>query len=236
MTQQLSVLYAEDHRETARRFAQEMEAYGFEVHAVHDGLAALQAFRDLKPDIVVLDYRMPGANGLEAAAVIRKEDSKVPILILSSYSEYAVTTLKKGYADFIRKDATTEEICLRIEKAWRASQHLLPADKVTGASDEVYYLSEDSLYNASTLTLSIDEKRIPLGSKLGKLFARLCREQNHFVPVEALCEELWGIYSKNKKKQLQDYVSQLRKILEDIPEVAVRYIDSKGFLLHTIDY
>ena len=107
---------------------------------------------------------------------------------------------------------------------------------MTGASDEVYYLSENSLYNASTLTLSIDEKKIPLGSKLGKLFARLCREQNHFVPVEALCEELWGIYSKNKKKQLQDYASQLRKILEDIPEVAVRYIDSKGFLLHTIDY
>ena len=84
--------------------------------------------------------------------------------------------------------------------------------------------------------MSIDEKKIPLGSKLGKLFARLCQEQNHFVPVEALCEELWGIYSKNKKKQLQDYASQLRKILEDIPEVAVRYIDSKGFLLHTIDY
>ena len=235
MEKKLDILYAEDHLETAARFAREMEAYGFRVRTVHNGEAALRAFGEKRPNAVVLDYRMPGISGLEAAEAIRRTDAQVPILILSSYTEYAAATLKNGCADFIRKDSSTEEICLRIERAWHASQGTLPASE-PAAADEVYYLNESSWYNASTFTLYVDEKPVPLSGMPGQFLAKLCRQQNHFVTAEELCKILWGVYNKGKQKQLHDYASRLRKMLEAIPEVALRSVPGKGFQLQTIDY
>ena len=70
----------------------------------------------------------------------------------------------------------------------------------------------------------------------GQFLAKLCRQQNHFVTAEELCKILWGVYNKGKQKQLHDYASRLRKMLEAIPEVALRSVPGKGFQLQTIDY
>ena len=124
MQDKLRLLYAEDNPDTARETAEELEEYGFEVNTVYDGDEAWMAFQETNPDLVLLDYRMPGKNGLEVFSLIHRMNPNIPVLILSSYTEYCIASLKNGTADFIRKDALIEEVALRLKMAWKQSRNL----------------------------------------------------------------------------------------------------------------
>ena len=60
---------------------------------------------------------MPGKTGIEVFLLIRQLDKKIPVLILSSYTELCAASLKIGTSDFVRKDGGIDELCARIEAA-----------------------------------------------------------------------------------------------------------------------
>ena len=115
------LLYAEDNRLTAKEMTEILEEEGYEVVTTYSGDEAWETFERISPDLVLLDFRMPGLNGLEVFERIRQVDAEIPVLILSSYNEYCVPSLKSGTADFIRKEADIEEICARIAAVWQPS-------------------------------------------------------------------------------------------------------------------
>ena len=210
MQNKLRLLYAEDNQDTAKETAEELEEYGFEVNIVYDGDEAWLAFQETNPDIVLLDYRMPGKNGLEVFALIHRINPTVPVLILSSYTEYCIASLKNGTADFIRKDALIEEVALRLKMAWRQSQNM-PQTEELPKTQEVYYLSENCRYNAGNTTLFINEQPIPLTAIPGELLTILCQNQNQYVSKQTLCKRLWNVYNSGKITSLRNYIfDQLR--------------------------
>lgn len=234
-TRKLNILYAEDDPAAAAETTEGLEEYGFRVQCVHDGNAAWNTFLSSSPDIVLLDYQMPGKNGLEVFRLIHDKNSEIPVLILSSYTEYCVTALKKGTADFIRKDAEIEEIAIRLRNAWRGSQHLPLTESPSGAS-AVYYLSERTTFNADHSVITICGNKIPLTQTLGALFTLLCKNQNHPVSVSSLCTDLWNLHNSSKRDSLRNYISELRKILQDDPDLSIRSHYRKGYSLVTLDF
>ena len=131
------LLYAEDNRLTAKEMTEILEEEGYEVVTTYSGDEAWETFERISPDLVLLDFRMPGLNGLEVFERIRQVDAEIPVLILSSYNEYCVPSLKSGTADFIRKEADIEEICaasLPYGNAMPPAKLMIPPEKPSSGS------------------------------------------------------------------------------------------------------
>lgn len=73
------LLYAEDNRLTAKEMTEILEEEGYEVVTTYSGDEAWETFERISPDLVLLDFRMPGLNGLEVFERIRQVDAEIPV-------------------------------------------------------------------------------------------------------------------------------------------------------------
>ena len=109
---------------------------------------------------------MPGKTGIEVFLLIRQLDKKIPVLILSSYTELCAASLKIGTSDFVRKDGGIDELCARIE----AALNRYPGPEITGhPSEKIYQLSPNSCFYPANSTLEIGDQRYPLKTMLAEL-------------------------------------------------------------------
>jgi len=69
-------------------YKEELEDEGFSVELAKNGEEALEKLPDFKPDLITLDIKMPGMNGIDVLKRIREQDRKLPIVLCSAYGEY----------------------------------------------------------------------------------------------------------------------------------------------------
>jgi YesN/AraC family two-component response regulator len=83
-----------------------------------DGKEALQKVDSLKPDIIFMDIKLPGENGLELTQRIKAGDPNITVIVLTSYDllEYRQAASKYGANYFLSKDTSTEELVKLIER------------------------------------------------------------------------------------------------------------------------
>jgi two-component system, NarL family, response regulator NreC len=95
---------------------------GFVVQEAGDGLTALNYFKDDRPDVVLLDLRMPGMNGLETLRELRKLDDGAPVVIMTAYGDIpsAVEAMKSGAYDFIVKPPKVDQLIETLKRACEA--------------------------------------------------------------------------------------------------------------------
>jgi DNA-binding response OmpR family regulator len=95
---------------------------GFIIIQAHDGLQALEMFREEHPDLIVLDLNMPGLNGLDAFKIIRQE-SRVPVIMLTSRVDEVdrVVGLELGADDYVTKPFSPREVAARVKAVLRRS-------------------------------------------------------------------------------------------------------------------
>ncbi len=145
--QKIRILLAEDHtlvRQGFRRILEDDPRITV-VGEAGTGLSAIQLFKELKPEIVVMDLSMPELGGLEASAEILKLDPNVKILILSMYSNpaYVRKALELGARGYILKDAIQVDLTRAIVALAEGNTYLSPgisdlliAQMRTGAGEE----------------------------------------------------------------------------------------------------
>jgi DNA-binding NarL/FixJ family response regulator len=94
-----------------------------------DGAAAVDLARDRRPDVVLMDIRMPGVNGIEATALIRAMTDAPEVLILTTFDtdENAFDALEAGAAGFLVKDTPPEQLLDAIRSAARGGTVISPA-------------------------------------------------------------------------------------------------------------
>lgn len=82
-----SILIVEDDRDLVKLIKINLEDLGYVVHTAGDGLEALKLFNEKDPSIIILDIMLPKMDGFEVCKQIRKENRKVPIMILTAKAE-----------------------------------------------------------------------------------------------------------------------------------------------------
>jgi DNA-binding NarL/FixJ family response regulator len=94
-----------------------------------DGRAALSLIAQHQPDVVLMDIKMAGLNGLEATARIMRDFPGVRVVILSMYAneEYVIQALRAGASGYLLKDAGTAELEVAVRAAARGETYLSPA-------------------------------------------------------------------------------------------------------------
>ncbi len=84
----MKILVVDDEESIRFLYKEELEEDGFIVEVAKDGLEALQRVPLFKPDLITLDIKMPGLNGIETLKRIREMERQVPIVMCSAYGEY----------------------------------------------------------------------------------------------------------------------------------------------------
>ena len=119
MSSAIRILIADDEVEYTESLARVLRRRGIEVEVVADGMSALQTLAGTEFDVVVLDLRMPGLDGLATLQQIRSRDILTPVLLLSGNAdlERVSAALKSGANDFLLKPCAVETLVSAIEDA-----------------------------------------------------------------------------------------------------------------------
>jgi len=113
------ILIADDEKNMRWILAKNLKDEGFEVLEAANGLEAFELFLDKEPDMVVLDYSMPGIDGMEVLKRINTINDKIPVIMITAHgsTDAAVEAMKLGAIDYISKPFDMEELKITIKKA-----------------------------------------------------------------------------------------------------------------------
>ncbi|MGH7771581.1 MAG: sigma-54-dependent transcriptional regulator [Candidatus Binatia bacterium] len=113
------ILIVDDEPFNLDLLEQELTDLGYAIERANDGEEALKKVETFQPELILLDYMMPGMNGVEVLKELRKRGSDIPVVIITAYGtiERAVQAMKEGAYDFIPKPFEPDHIALIVQKA-----------------------------------------------------------------------------------------------------------------------
>ena len=213
------VLVVDDDPVIADLVAFRLGRLGLEVSVERDGEAGLAAARQLRPDLVVLDWMMPGVDGVEVARRIRAVDS-TPILMLTARDtvDNRVEGLDAGADDYLVKPFATPELLARLRALLRRRGP--DAEEV----DEVLEF-EDLRMDLATREVSRGERRIQLTRTEFSLLELLIANPRRVLTRSRILEEVWGYDFPTTGNALEVYIGYLRRKTE---------AEGEPRLLHTV--
>ena len=117
------VLVVEDEADVREALSESLRLEGFEVEAVADGEEALKVIPDLRPNLILLDYRLPGVSGVDVVRSVRNhhEFSQIPIIMVTGLDgeDEKVAALELGADDYMVKPFSPKELSARIRAVLR---------------------------------------------------------------------------------------------------------------------
>ena len=210
------VLVVDDDQDLAEMLGIVLTGAGIDVEMVDRGDTALEAFRETKPDLVLLDVMLPGIDGVEVCRQIRAE-SMVPIVMLTARGDTqdVVAGLEAGADDYIVKPFRhPSELVARIRTRLRRST--LPSTGQISIGD----LKIDMVAHEVTRS----GKKILLTRLEFELLAALAKEPGRVFTREALLSEVWGYHHSTDTRLVNVHVQRLRSKVEldpDNPEIVL---------------
>ncbi|MBU2506949.1 MAG: sigma-54 dependent transcriptional regulator [Bacteroidetes bacterium] len=119
------ILIVDDDKDMRQLLSDILKSEGYEVRTAESGKKALKEIEVIRPEIVLLDIRLPDMNGIEVLKEIKKFDESIIVIMLSAYGDIqnAVDAMKLGAFDYFTKPFLNEEIILDIKKALQ-TRHL----------------------------------------------------------------------------------------------------------------
>lgn len=125
----LRVVLADDHRIVAEGLARLLESEFELVAVVEDGNALVASASEHRPDVVVADVGMPGLNGIEAIAQLKRNDADVRIVMLTMHRDvaYAIQALRAGAHGYVLKHSAREELIMAVRAAADRRTFVAPA-------------------------------------------------------------------------------------------------------------
>jgi two-component system, response regulator, stage 0 sporulation protein F len=104
------ILVVEDEKNLRLLYKHDLEQEGYDVITAASAVEGLEALETRSPDLVILDIRMPGMDGLEAMGRILEKHPKIPVILNSAYSSYKDNFLSWAADAYIIKSADTTEL------------------------------------------------------------------------------------------------------------------------------
>lgn len=113
------ILYADDDPDIQEIVGEILVKEGYEVKVAKNGNEAVSLAKSYKPDLLVLDFLMPGLNGTEVCLALKKEPETkgIPIIMVTAYPDEKEKALSVGAVDFINKPVEKADLLLRVKSA-----------------------------------------------------------------------------------------------------------------------
>ncbi len=203
------VLVVDDDLALAEMLGIVLRNEGLEVTHVADGSSAVQTFREVRPDLVLLDVMLPGMDGMEVCRRIRSE-SGVPIVMLTARTDTldVVVGLESGADDYVVKPFKGQELIARVRARLRRTDDPEPERLVV--SDVVIDVAGHSVHRG--------DETISLTPLEFDLLVALARKPWQVFSREVLLEQVWGYRHAGDTRLVNVHVQRLRSKIEHDPE------------------
>lgn len=222
----MALIYiADDELHIRKLVSFALQDAGFSTAEFADGDALLQGVQQRRPDAILLDWMMPGADGLQVCRQLREhEDTRaVPILMLTAKGEEIdkVLGLEMGADDYITKPFGTKELCARIRAVLRRSGR-------RGDADEEVLSAAGIMVDIKRHTVEKDGAPVELTAKEFDLLAILMRHKGKVLTRDTLLDKVWGTAYFGDTRTVDVHVRYLRQKIEDEPDHPVRVVTIRG--------
>jgi len=207
------VLVVDDDSALAEMLGIVLRSEGFEPAFVADGSAAVSAFRQAKPDIVLLDLMLPGQSGIDVCRSIRAE-SGTPIIMLTAKSDTVdvVLGLESGADDYVVKPFKPKELLARMRARLRHHEDLSAETLLIGPPESVVSI------DVSAHQVTRNGEAIGLTPLEFDLLVALARKPRQVFTREVLLEQVWGYRHAADTRLVNVHVQRLRSKVERDPE------------------
>ncbi len=219
------ILYVEDDETLGFLTADSLESQ-YEVVHFTNGQKGFDAFCNGEFDLCVLDVMLPDMDGFEIATQIRKRNQEIPIIFLSAKTmkEDRIKGLKLGADDYLVKPYSMEELTLKIEVFLNRSQKTPSKNKLTHSIGSFEFDPANYCISKGKEITNLTERE----AALLKLFLD---NKNTVLKREKILTELWGTDDYFMGRSLDVFISRLRKIFKDDPNIRIENIPRVGFKL-----
>jgi DNA-binding response OmpR family regulator len=218
------ILVVEDEVKLAQFIELELKYEGYEVIVFNDGLSGLSAARESHPDLIILDWMLPGISGLELCRRLRQTGDRVPVVLLTAKDEIGdrVAGLDAGADDYVVKPFSVEELLARVRAHLRRTQEEDP---------DLLVFSDLSL-NRRTREVFRGERSIELTAKEYDLLDYLISHPRQVLTRDRILEQVWGYDFMGDSNIIEVYVRYLRLKLEANNEKRlIQTVRSVGYVL-----
>lgn len=211
-----SILIVEDEERIAQFLRRALRMEGYEVTVAGDGPAGLAAARANRPDLVILDWMLPGMDGLEVCRQLRQQGAE-PVLMLTARDTIPdrVHGLDAGADDYLVKPFEMEELLARVRA-------LLRRARPEGA--EVLRF-QDLRLDRGTRQADRGERRVELTGKEYELLELFLLHPRQVLTREVIYDRVWGYDFGGESNIIEVYVRYLRQKLE---------AEGESRLIHTV--
>lgn len=196
---------------------------GAEVFTAVDGRDGLRQFYENRPDLVILDVRMPDINGWETCRQIRLL-SNVPIIMLTTLDndEDVIRGLNHGADDFVTKPFSRDVLLARARAVLRRTE------LSTEPEDQLLYNDSYLLIDLRKHRIEVDGQVVQLSSTEFRLLAYLLQNAGQLLSYQNILDKVWGWEYQNSIDYVHVYVSHLRRKLEADPRNPKYLLTERG--------
>lgn len=220
------ILIAEDDAHIREGITDLLEREGYQVTAAADGQEALELFPESNCDLLLLDIMMPRLSGYDLCRQIRKQDDRVPIIMLTAKSEEVdkVVGLELGADDYITKPFGVHELLARVAAVLRRAAQ--PAAQQSNRKE--HFPFGEATIDRLTYIAELNGEKHPLSSRELTIIDTFCDHPGEVLSRDQLLNAAWGINYYGTTRTLDQHIAQLRKKIETEPATPTTIITVHG--------
>jgi two-component system alkaline phosphatase synthesis response regulator PhoP len=231
------ILIIEDDMHIAEGMKLNLSLQKYEVTIATDGPSGLRLWKEVQPDLIVLDIMLPSIDGLTVLQNIRLEDERIPILIVSAKGapDEKIKGFSYGVDDYMSKPFNLDEFLMRIERLMTRSSWYRDEgepDRTGLDSPPRTYAFGDNLIDFSTCTAQCKCGQVVLSEQEVKLLKLFIYNRGKPLSRGKLLEIGWGYTKDTTTRTVDNFIVRLRKYFEDNPKKPVYFksLRSVGYL------
>lgn len=201
------IVIVDDYEESCKLLA-EILSSTYECSYTSDSTSAFRLINEKRPDLILLDYKMPGVMGVDVCRMVRESDStkNTPIIFVSGAAtiDERIKAFETGADDFISKPFHVKELILRI-KARLSEKETETASELNAANLKMNLLSRQ---------VFVDGAEVNLTPKQFDILKLLVAGKNNLVTREKCLSEIWGdteVTSRNVDSQINYLKRKIQK-------------------------
>jgi two-component system OmpR family response regulator len=200
---------------------------GWEIRTAGDGRSAIQAAREFKPDVIVLDIMLPDIDGLTVLSRLRADGHEIPVLFLTAKDSLddRIAGLTAGGDDYVTKPFSLEELVARLRGLIRRSTMTVTADNDPEISVGDLVLNEDSH------EVHRGGEAIELTATEFELLRFLMRNPRRVLSKAQILDRVWSYDFGGRSSVVEIYVSYLRKKVDAGHPQMIHTVRGSGYIL-----
>lgn len=219
------ILIVEDDPDIAELILMHVQEAGYRAIQAPSGEQAMTAFEASAPDLIILDLMLPGIDGLEVCKRIRKQNERVPVLMLTAKSTELdrVLGLELGADDYLTKPFSVVELMARVKALFRRVDALSEVKQVSSEQAVMHF--GDLSIDASRHKVHTPNGPIDLTAREFNLLLFLANAPGRVFSRAQLLDAVWGYDHDGYEHTVNTHINRLRIKIETDP-AKPRYVQT----------